>query len=135
MTCISGLLSHASCKISTLYVIYSFVLFGIASQCWALGRFLPLIIADLVPADDPLWECFLHLHEILAICMSPAISPMTISYLAQLIQIHHRLYKECYPTMNVTPKMHYMVHLPEQIRRYMCMCFNDMIAYSIIIHY
>lgn len=95
-------------------------LFIIAAQCWALGRFLPLLIADLITPEDGLWECFLYLHDILAICMSPCISPMTISYLSELVKIHHSLFKDYYQ-VNITPKFHYMVHLPELIKR-SCMC-------------
>ena len=97
----------------------------IASQCWTLGRFLPLLIADLVPPDDRFWECFLYLHDILAICMSPCISPMTISYLPELIRIHLSLLKDCYSSVRITHKLHYMVHLPEQIRRFINCIFRS----------
>lgn len=90
----------------------------LASQCWTLGRFLPMLIGDLISIDNKYWECFLYLHDILEICMSPCISPMTISFLSELVKIHHELLKDCYPSVNITPKLHYMVHLAEQIRRY-----------------
>ena len=51
-------------------------------------------------------------------CMSPSISLMTVSYLSELIRIYLGLFIDCYPTTHITPKQHYMVHFPEQIRRY-----------------
>lgn len=103
-----------------LRILFQFIL---ASQCWSLGRYLPLIIGDLVPTDDPHWECFLYLHDILAICLAPCISSATIAYLSQLISSHHVIFKECYPHATITPKLHYMVHFPEQIRRYVMLSF------------
>ena len=97
--------------------VHSKCLFYLASQVWTLGRYLPLLIGDLIPSNNLNWECFLHLHDILGICMSPCISPATISYLSELIQIHHSLFTECYPSVTMTPRFHYMVHFPEQINR------------------
>ena len=94
-------------------------------------RYLPLIIGDLVPTNDINWRCFLYLHDIIEICMSPCISAITISYLTELIAIHHEVFKECYPSVQITPKIHYLIHIPEQIRRFVY-CFLDImnILYS-----
>ena len=94
-------------------------LFFVASQNWNIGRYLPLLIGDLVPHDDNYWQCFLYLHKILSIilCVSPCISAATISYLTELIAAHHELCKERYPTVCITPKLHYMIHIPEHIKR------------------
>jgi hypothetical protein len=107
-----------------------------ASQCWTLGRYLPLIIGDLVPIDDINWRCFLYLHDILGICMSPCISAVTISYLSELIAIHHKVFRECYSSVNITPKLHYLIHIPEQIRRFVYLCivlFHAVILYITVI--
>lgn len=95
-----------------------YVLVLVASQCWLFSRLLPLIIGDLIPDNDAHWDTFLLLHEILALCMAPCISPASISYLEVLIEMHHRSYRSCYPAETITPKMHYIVHFPELIRRY-----------------
>ena len=97
---------------------YVCVLMLLASQCWLFSRLLPLIVGDLIPDDDVYWDTFLILHDILALCMSPCISPASISYLEVLIEMHHRSYLSCYPAEKITPKMHYAVHFPELIRRY-----------------
>jgi hypothetical protein len=69
--------------------------------------------------------------------MSPCISAVTISYLSELIAIHHKVFRECYSSVNITPKLHYLIHIPEQIRRfgppvrYWCMRMEAKNAYSI----
>lgn len=89
---------------------------------------LPFLIGDLVPYDDEHWDSYLLLHDILAHCMAPCISPASISYLAVLIELHHVSFCTCYPDENITPKMHYMVHFPELIKRSI-----DVLLYFIIL--
>lgn len=50
--------------------------------------------------------------------MASCVSPTSISYLAILIELHHKSYHTCYPVETITPKIHYVVHFPELIRRY-----------------
>lgn len=86
-----------------------------AAQMWTLSIYLPLIIGDKVPYNEPLWECFLLLLDILQIVMARVLSPGLAAYLADLIYDHHSMFRRCYPSTTITPKMHYMVHLPSQI--------------------
>ena len=80
-----------------------------------MGNFvilLPLIIGDKVPEENPLWECFLLLVEITRVCTARITSRELASYLQALIEQHHRDFKLCYPSVSLTPKIHYMVHFP-----------------------
>ena len=79
---------------------------------WNFAIFLPFLIGDLVPEDDPLWECFLLLLEILRICTSRVTSSASANYLKVLIDQHHSDFKICYPEVSLTPKFHYMIHFP-----------------------
>ena len=88
-----------------------------AAQMWNLAVNLPLIIGDKVPVDDPNWECFLLLVDILQLCTSRVSSSAHAGILEALIHDHHELFIRCYPNSSVTPKMHYMVHFPRQIIR------------------
>jgi hypothetical protein len=63
---------------------------------WCLSRLLPLVIHDLIPEENPDWKLF---------------------YLAILIQEYLQEFKEAFPTINLIPKQHFMVHYPGQIRR------------------
>ena len=35
-----------------------------AAQMWILASILPLMIGDLVPSDDNMWECFMLLPRV-----------------------------------------------------------------------
>ena len=76
--------------------------------------YLPLIIGNKVPVDDPMWECFLMLLDILQIATGCTLSAGLAAYMAALIDDHH-MFVQCYPTASITPKLHYMVHFPSQI--------------------
>lgn len=102
--------TYLSCVCTRFLYIY------VASQCWTLGRFLPLLIGDLVTHDHKHWTCFLYLHDILEICMAPCVSPMTLSFLSELIRIHLDLFRDCYPSIHLTPKLHYMIHLERSVK-------------------
>ena len=81
---------------------------------WNLSIYFPLLVGDKVPYDDEEWDCFLTLLDILQICISRILSVDLIQYLEVLIQIYLRSFRNCYPSVNITPKQHYMVHLPSQ---------------------
>lgn len=85
---------------------------------WVLAANFPLIIGDQIPHGDEKWECFLLLLDIVQLCMGRVTSPSLAGILGTLIDDHHNLFCQCYPTSSVIPKMHYMVHLPQQMLRY-----------------
>lgn len=96
--------------INTLYII--------AAQMWALAINLPLMIGDKVPPNNEKWECFLLLLDILQLTTTRVASSAQAGYLEALIFDHHHQFVRCYPGSSVIPKLHYMVHFPQQILRY-----------------
>ena len=84
----------------------------LAAQAWMLCILLPLMIGDKVPEDEPHWECFLLLVQIVKCCTARVISTASAAFLEVLVDQHHQEFKKCYPSLSITPKMHYMVHLP-----------------------
>ena len=91
---------------------------------WILAINLPLIIGDKVPVGDEKWECFLLLLDILQLCTTRVASAAHAGILGALISDHHALFCRCYPMANIIPKMHYMVHFPQQvIRQVSILCF------------
>ena len=86
---------------------------------WALAINLPLIIGGKVPQCNEKWECFLLLLDILQLCTARVASAAQAGYLAALIFDHHHLFIRCYSEASVIPKLHYMVHFPKQILRYL----------------
>lgn len=84
---------------------------------WCLARNLPLLIGGLIPDDDDHWSLFCNFLEIVRIIFAPTVSRNQIAYLQVLIQNHHETFKELYPDCPITPKMHYMIHMPRTMLR------------------
>jgi len=79
---------------------------------WILGCLLPVMVGQWVPVGDEHWQpsfCFLTLWTFLLV---PEISPEDVSLLSTQIQDHHHDFKALYPGASITPKMHFMVHVP-----------------------
>ena len=105
-----------------------------AAQMWNLAISLPLMIGDTVPPTDDKWECFLLLLDILQFCTTRVATSAHAGILEALIFDHHHLFSRCYTEASIIPKMHYMVHFPQQITRFaayiqlcnpfVCYCFN-----------
>ena len=108
-----GRINQSGVVVHCLLIVFMFYAI-IAAQMWNLAVYLPLMVGEKIPLEDNEWECYLTLLDILQICMAKILSVDLINYLTALIEIHLRLFKDCYPTVNIIPKQHYMVHLPNQ---------------------
>ena len=76
---------------------------------------LPFMIGDYVPYDNKHWECFLLLWDICRmVCAYQATSDDAL-HLAWLVQTYLECFVYLYGHSSITPKMHHLVHLPEQI--------------------
>ena len=96
-----------------------FVIIHLASQSWCLGRFIPLLVGDKVPEDDERWMNYLTLLHIMEFVFAPAINQGQIGYLEMLIEDFLYEFSRLYPDRPLLPKMHYLIHIPNWIRRYM----------------
>ena len=114
---LSGMFKHVSGIVHTFCkcVLIPFPLIS-ATQAWTLSTYLPLMIGDKVPFDDQYWDCYLLLLEITKYCTARSTSVPSATYVASLIEQHHRAFRVCYPHVNMTPKLHYMVHFPRQLK-------------------
>lgn len=63
------------------------------------------------------WEVLLTILEITAICLSKKVSINILGYLKVLVEEHLQMFKDVF-NENITPKQHYLVHLPSQILRF-----------------
>ena len=93
----------------------SLILFNTASQMWTLGQFLPLVIGDKVPPQNKYWINFINLLIIIDILFAPKVHSSECGYLESLISDHHMNFRQLYPDVRITPKLHYMVHMPRLI--------------------
>ena len=90
---------------------------GRSPPIWMQGRFLPLIIGNLVASKDERWQLFNILLDINDIVFSPVVNEDSIGVLEGLIEEHHATFIGLYPGRSVIPKMHYMIHFPSQMLR------------------
>ena len=97
-------------------MLYNVTVTLLASQMWSLARYLPLLVGDKVQSDDTRWGCFIMLLKITMYCTSRTISISSLNYLEVLIEEHHQAFRKCYPSINMTPKMHYAIHFPRLMR-------------------
>lgn len=87
-----------------------------AIQCWALLKYIPLIIVDAVPEDDPHWLFLLHLCHLIDLLFAPVFTSGMICYLREVIGDHLASMKELYGDVcTLKPKHHLMVHFPTVI--------------------
>jgi len=56
------------------------------------------------------------LFEIVQILFAPVIALNTTAKLKLLIKQHLSNVKRLFPETNITPKQHYLIHIPEQIK-------------------
>ena len=96
-----------------------------AAQLWLLARVLQFLIHDLVPAEDLHRQCWeMHLRILFA-AASPEVHPGTPNALANAIEAHHLAFIARYPNVNVTPKLHFYVHLPAIQLRFGSSCLKE----------
>ena len=81
---------------------------------WLLGRLLPLMVGDSVPEYDIHWISFINLLRILTIATAFEVTEDDVSVLTLLVEDYLKQFNHLYPD-SITPKMHYLLHLPQQI--------------------
>ena len=79
---------------------------------------LPLLIGSKIPSDNAKWQNFIKLLQINILCQSAVVSDRSYNSLIQLIYDHNTNFIKLYPDHNFVPKMHYMLHLPNQMRQF-----------------
>ncbi|KAL4008313.1 hypothetical protein ACER0C_002165 [Sarotherodon galilaeus] len=100
-----------------------------SGQMIVLLKILPFLI-DAAKGTEH-YAFILELIEIVQILLAPVISLQTINKLKILIEQHLKHMKALFPDNNITPKQHYLIHTPSQIKRlgpmvrHMCMRFES----------
>lgn len=88
-----------------------------AIKMWTLCRILPFLVKDIVDEQNEHWQNMKQVLQITNICMSQFISLESVSILPALISEHLSQFKELY-NRPITPKQHYLVHIPMLIVMY-----------------
>ncbi|KAE8738602.1 hypothetical protein FOCC_FOCC015916 [Frankliniella occidentalis] len=67
------------------------------------------MVGDLIPENDPVWNLFLMLRDIISIVFAPSFSRGTEELLQVLVQDHNNTYQELFRA-DFQPKFHFMLH-------------------------
>ncbi len=73
------------------------------------------MIGHLVSQDDDHWACLLLLWDICNMACAFEVTEADSVHLAWLVQAYLETFSCLYEDTPLTPKMHFLVHLPQQI--------------------
>ena len=65
--------------------------------------------------DNECWANFMLLLDIADLLLAPESSEDEASLLSAMISDHHKEFVRLYPSASITPKCHYLVHMPRLI--------------------
>ena len=86
-----------------------------AEQARIYFKNLPFSLVKYVPVDDHYYQLLLQIILIVQICFSPVASVTRVDKLRGAVELHLTNFKELFPTINNERKMHYLIHIPDQI--------------------
>lgn len=101
-----------------------------ASEMMTFSNFFPLMIGDMVPDDDEVWQFLLILIEIIDIVLCFEMTNEVIHILKLKIEQHNREYLRLFND-NLKPKFHNLIHYPGIIkmsgplRKFWCFKFES----------
>lgn len=87
----------------------------VTSQMITLVRLLPLMVGHLINEDDDHWMCFLTLWDICGMVLSFQSTEIDSVHLSWLVEVYLEAFRQLYNDASVIPKLHYLVHLPQQM--------------------
>ena len=85
-----------------------------AVQCWALLKYLPVIIGNLIPEGNVHWDFLLHLSHLVDLLFATRFTRGMVAYLRDVIEDHLTKYYDLWK-VKLRPKHHLLVHLPDII--------------------
>lgn len=89
-----------------------------SAATFTMIQVLPFVIGCQVPQNNKHWMNYLRLLQIVLLCTSCYCSSETPGLLRILISLYLQGFKRLYPDASFLPKMHYMLHFPNQMIRY-----------------
>ena len=89
-----------------------------AQSMYVLMKNLPFMLYDKLPETCMYWGNFLELLKITLLVLSPVSSLTTVHNLRYMISNYNHGFVRLYPDISVTPKRHYLIHLPDQLIRF-----------------
>lgn len=87
-----------------------------ASEMQCFMHYLPVIVGDLVPKNNKVWNFLLVLIKLIEICSYPSFNDQKLEELENTITKHHKLYLKIFKE-TLIPKHHFILHYPSVIRK------------------
>jgi hypothetical protein len=84
------------------------------SQMWCLARLLPIMIGMHIQEDNPYWNLFILLLDVVENVCAPQYSRGDIGYMRGVIQAFYESLIDLFPDERTKPKLHYVTHYPNQ---------------------
>ena len=92
---------------------------GQAAENWSIVRLFPLLIDGLIlNTKDKIWKLYLTLKEIVELVCSYRLSHSQIFYLDVLCKCYVDRRKKHFPSIDLRPKHHYLLHYGELIIKF-----------------
>lgn len=88
-----------------------------AAETLCFVRYFGLLVGDLIPDHDAIWNIYICLRKIMDIVMSTVINKSDSDLLKSLISEHNFLYL-AYSKKSLTPKFHYLTHYPQMLIKF-----------------
>ncbi|KAB0793118.1 hypothetical protein PPYR_12738 [Photinus pyralis] len=80
-----------------------------ASEMMCFIKYFGVMMGDLVPVDDPVWELYLCLREILDVVLSNAVTTEIANMFETLVSEHNELFITLF-NEKLKPKFHFILH-------------------------
>ena len=81
------------------------------------------MIGHFVPENDEHWLHYIELLDIVDLIFSPILHPNTPGYLEVTVEENLEMFVTLYGVASVLPKMHYLIHVPRLLERYVCYAY------------
>jgi hypothetical protein len=89
-----------------------------AHESWQLFHVLPFLVGDCISEDNEHLRCYLLLQDIASILCTDAVTTDRPAFLRLIVQDYLTTLKKLYPSLNLPPKAHYLVHCPTLLKRF-----------------
>jgi hypothetical protein len=86
-----------------------------ARQHLTLLKYFPVFAANRIAYEDQYFRNFMRLYQITQISLAPMACRNSAQRLRKIIEQHNSTYIHLYGVNNFIPKLHFLVHLPEQL--------------------
>lgn len=87
-----------------------------ASQMICFVHYLPFIIGDMIPNNDPVYNCLRLLNKLIHFSCKEYFEESCLIEFEDVIHKHHSLYLKLFNT-SLTPKHHFILHYPSVIKK------------------